>query len=159
MSEALSLKHWRQMFKSYFLIKPVWEEQTRHWREPLPNLLGWENQTFSWAIFIDYSKIFIVLSILANRILDFISNFNIQMFSWQDVNNHKENLLVKIIPSIRFIIVTRLLYWLVWQWNWISCDINPFHKATIYSSFFKHNFTPTMYLWYSLKSNWNAFNS
>lgn len=47
MSEALSLKHCLQMFKPYFLIKPVWEEQTLHCLEPLPNFLGWEYQTFS----------------------------------------------------------------------------------------------------------------
>lgn len=50
MSVALSLKHWRQMSKPYFLIKPEWEAQTLHFLEPLPKFLGWENQTFSWAI-------------------------------------------------------------------------------------------------------------
>lgn len=50
MSVALSLKHWRQMFKPYFLIKPEWEAQTLHCLEPLPKFLGWEYQTFSWAM-------------------------------------------------------------------------------------------------------------
>lgn len=74
MSLAFSLKHWRQMFKPYFLIKPVWEEQTRHWREPLPYLLGWENQTFSWAI----------LSAIIGNVV------STNEFGWLD-SNFKEN--------------------------------------------------------------------
>lgn len=62
MSEALSLKHWRQMFKSYFLIKPEWEEQTRHCLEPLPKFLGWENQTDSWAIMLKLVSILFISS-------------------------------------------------------------------------------------------------
>lgn len=53
MSVARSLKHWRHMSIPYFLIKPVWELQTRHCLEPLPKFLGWEYQTVSWAILLE----------------------------------------------------------------------------------------------------------
>lgn len=81
MSEALSLKHWRQMFKSYFLIKPEWEEQTRHCLEPLPKFLGWENQTDSWAIMLKLVSILFVSSCYPREyrsiyVLNFLMNFH-----------------------------------------------------------------------------------
>jgi hypothetical protein len=69
---AFSRKHWRQRSRPYLRIRPAWCAQRRlgkymlsicrpndgvvatyHWREPLPNLRGRENQTESWVILVN----------------------------------------------------------------------------------------------------------